>query len=297
MKKVLVLMSTYNGQMYLKEQLVSIYAQKGVDCTLLVRDDGSSDCTKQILAEEEKNGSLRWYEGRNVGPARSFWDLLLNAPKCEWYAFSDQDDVWHEDKLKAALEQFGNCVDRPALYFGQTQLVDENLCPMDSVKIHPLLTYGEALMYQFVGGCTMVFNDKLRNELLKYTPRYMRMHDVWIYDVAMALGAWVCFDDKPYILYRQHSRNAVGQVNSSLFRWRERIGRLRKNERIRSSIARELWNGYAELMVEEHKELTFKVINYKKCFNKVSLICGHELDCANHFVSIFGRLSILFNLF
>ena len=134
MKKVLVLMSTYNGQMYLKEQLVSIYAQKGVDCTLLVRDDGSSDCTKQILAEEEKNGNLRWYEGRNVGPARSFWDLLLNAPKCEWYAFSDQDDVWHEDKLKAALEQFGNCVDRPALYFGQTQLVDENLCPMDSVR-------------------------------------------------------------------------------------------------------------------------------------------------------------------
>ena len=52
MKKVLVLMSTYNGQMYLKEQLVSIYAQKGVDCTLLVRDDGSSDCTKQIFAEE-----------------------------------------------------------------------------------------------------------------------------------------------------------------------------------------------------------------------------------------------------
>ena len=297
MKKVLILMSTYNGQMYLREQLTSIYAQKGVDCTLLVRDDGSSDDTKQILAEEEKSGNLRWYEGQNIGPAWSFWDLLLNAPEHDWYAFSDQDDVWDEDKLKSALGLIGDCGDSPALYFGQTQLVDENLCPMECVKIHPLLTYGEALMYQFVGGCTIVFNNKLRNELLKYTPRYMRMHDVWIYDVAMALGALVRFDDIPHILYRQHSRNAVGQVNSSLFRWKERIGRLRKNERIRSAIAKELWNGYAELMPEEHKKLTFKVINYKKCFNKFSLICGHDLDCANRFVSILGRLSILLNLF
>ena len=293
-------MTTYNGERFLPEMLESLRNQTRKIDELLIFDDGSTDSTVCLIENYIDKYRLENWKIRqneiNLGWEKNFVQGL-NQAKGDVIFPCDQDDVWHEDKLKAALEQFGNCVDRPALYFGQTQLVDENLCPMDSVKIHPLLTYGEALMYQFVGGCTMVFNDKLRNELLKYTPRYMRMHDVWIYDVAMALGAWVCFDDKPYILYRQHSRNAVGQVNSSLFRWRERIGRLRKNERIRSSIARELWNGYAELMVEEHKELTFKVINYKKCFNKVSLICGHELDCANHFVSIFGRLSILFNLF
>lgn len=105
---------------------------------------------------------MKWYAGRNLGPAGSFWDLLLHAPQSEWYAFADQDDVWLEDKLESAISRMDKEQCMPCLYFGQTQLVDEELNPLKSVVIHPRLTYGEALMSQFVGGCTMVFNHALR---------------------------------------------------------------------------------------------------------------------------------------
>ena len=183
------------------------------------------------------------------------------------------------------------------MYFGQTQLVDEELNPLKSVVIHPRLTYGEALMSQFVGGCTMVFNHALREKLLAYTPTYMRMHDVWVYDVALAIGAQVCFDAVPHILYRQHSSNAVGQLDSVTFRWRERMGRLRRHERIRSRLAEELWNGYADQMLPENRNLTRKVMNYRNGLNKVHLLVSGDLNCGNRMVAWMGKLSILFNLF
>lgn len=295
--KVMVLMSTYNGQPYLQEQLDSIYRQKDVICSVCVRDDGSSDGTCNLLEREQERGALKWYAGSNLGPAGSFWDLLLHAPQSEWYAFADQDDVWLEDKLESAIFRMGKEQSVPCLYFGQTQLVDEELNPLKSVVIHPRLTYGEALMSQFVGGCTMVFNHALREKLLAYIPTYMRMHDVWIYDVALAIGANVCFDAVPHILYRQHSSNAVGQMNSVVFRWRERIGRLRRNERIRSRLAEELWNGYADQMTPENRNLTCKVMNYRSGVNKVRLLVSGDLDCGNRLVAWMGKLSILFNLF
>lgn len=295
--KVMVLMSTYNGQRYLLEQLDSIYRQKNVVCSVYVRDDGSSDETCRFLEQEQERGALNWYSGRNLGPAGSFWDLLHRVPQSEWYAFADQDDVWLEDKLESAVSCMENKNDVPCLYFGQTQLVDKDLNPLTNVVLRPRLTYGEALMSQFVGGCTMVFNHALREKLLDYTPLYMRMHDVWIYDVALAIGANVCFDAVPHILYRQHSSNAVGQMNSVVFRWRERIGRLRRHERIRSRLAEELWNGYADQMTPENRNLTCKVMNYRSGVNKVHLLVSGDLDCGNRLVTWMGKLSILFNLF
>lgn len=295
--KVMVLMSTYNGQRYLQEQLDSIYRQKDVVCSVYVRDDGSSDGTCNLLEWEQERGALKWYAGRNLGPAGSFWDLLLHAPQSEWYAFADQDDVWLEDKLESAISRMDKEQCMPCLYFGQTQLVDEELNPLKSVVIHPRLTYGEALMSQFVGGCTMVFNHALREKLLAYTPTYMRMHDVWVYDVALAIGAQVCFDAVPHILYRQHSSNAVGQLDSVTFRWRERMGRLRRYERIRSRLAEELWNGYADQMLPENRNLTRKVMNYRNGLNKVHLLVSGDLNCGNRMVAWMGKLSILFNLF
>ncbi|MBR7166470.1 MAG: glycosyltransferase [Bacteroidaceae bacterium] len=100
---VQVLMSTYNGMQYIREQLQSIYAQQGVDLSLLVRDDGSTDGTLQLLDEEQQAGRLSWYSGKNLGPAFSFWDLLHNAPEAPYYAFCDQDDVWDADKLAVAV--------------------------------------------------------------------------------------------------------------------------------------------------------------------------------------------------
>lgn len=297
-KKVQVLMSTYNGTRYIREQLQSIYEQKGIEVNLLVRDDGSTDGTLQLLDEELQAGRLSWYSGNNLGPAYSFWDLLQNAGDCDYYAFCDQDDVWDCDKLAVAANVMNNDGDKPAIYFCQTRLVDENLKEIENVTISPLLTYGESLMYHFVTGCTMVINNAMRKELLLYKPSFIRMHDIWVYNVAQAIGASIHFDRMPHMSYRQHSANVVGQVNSVAFVWKNRWKRLKKNEHIRSRLAAELLKGYAYKMSPENRALTELVANYRKGVRLwLKLLFTPSLRCAPLSINVSGRIAILFGIF
>ncbi|MCD8265884.1 MAG: glycosyltransferase [Prevotellaceae bacterium] len=295
---VQVLMSTFNGSRFLSEQLESIYAQRGVVARLLVRDDGSTDNTVDLLWHEQVQGRLRWYTGQNLGPARSFLDLLEKADDgADLYAFSDQDDVWDDDKLLVASSAIGG-ERRPALYFCQTRLVDERLGDLPQMPISPRLTYGEALVYQFVGGCTMVFNKALRDIVTRYTPEYLRMHDVWIYDIAQAVGAKVVFDAVPHIRYRQHSGNVIGQTASASSQWGERLRRLRRHEHIRWRTAQELLKGYSSLMLPENRGLTVAIVGYRISLSKkLSLLFSRELRPASKTIALTSKLAILLNLF
>ena len=103
MKTVYVMLSSYNGEKYIAEQIDSILHQTGVSVTLAIRDDGSSDGTGEILrryASENENVKVAF--GENVGYAKSFFELIKTSPEgFDYYALSDQDDVWTEDKLKS----------------------------------------------------------------------------------------------------------------------------------------------------------------------------------------------------
>ncbi|MBR2318541.1 MAG: glycosyltransferase family 2 protein [Bacteroidaceae bacterium] len=295
---VCVLLSTYNGEKYLKEQLYSLYEQQGVGISLLVRDDGSTDSTHTILDAELSAGRLVWYTGENLKPAFSFWNLLQNASETQYYAFCDQDDVWDADKLKVATDMLSAAGDVPALYFCQTRLVDASLNEIESVKISPLLTYAEALVYHFVTGCTMVMNNAMRKVLLQYTPEFIRMHDIWIYDVAMAVDAKVFFDPNPHISYRQHGNNVIGQANSVKAVWKNRIARLRKNECIRSRLAKELQKGYSSAMSPENRALTDLVANYKESFTSwMRLLFTRKIKCAPLVINLSSKVAILLRIF
>ena len=106
-KVIQVLMSTYNGKDYLREQIDSILAQNckeqmGVSLKLFIRDDGSKDGTQKILDEyaEKYPDRISWYQGENIGVIKSFFELMEKSDeKAEYYAFSDQDDYWHKEKL------------------------------------------------------------------------------------------------------------------------------------------------------------------------------------------------------
>ena len=98
-------MSTYNGERYLREQIDSILQQIDVEIELIIRDDGSNDGTVQIIEEyASKYPCISYYCGDNVGVGKSFMELLKNAPTADYYAFSDQDDVWLKDKLIRAVK-------------------------------------------------------------------------------------------------------------------------------------------------------------------------------------------------
>ena len=291
-------MSTYNGDRYIREQLQSIYAQKGVYATLLVRDDGSCDATCALLDNEQSGGRLQWYAGDNLGPAYSFWNLVTAAPETSYYAFADQDDVWDDDKLASAVSMLEKAGDAPALYFCQTRLVDKSLNEIKSVRIAPLLTFGEALSYQFVTGCTMVINNAMRKVLQQYTPSFIRMHDVWIYDVAQAVGAKVFFDPTPHISYRQHGGNAVGQDSTLVSIWRKRFQRLVKGECIRSRLAKELLKGYSFEMSDENRNLAQMASGYRNSFwSWMKLIFTSKLRCAPFSINFTSKMAIIFRKF
>ena len=107
MVSVNVLMSTYNGEKYLSQQIESIINQKGnFDLRLIIRDDGSTDSTPEILEKYAKKYPkiISYYLEGNKGYNFAFFELLRFSPQADFYAFSDQDDVWIENKLDFAIK-------------------------------------------------------------------------------------------------------------------------------------------------------------------------------------------------
>lgn len=164
-KSVQVVMSTYNGEKYLKEQIDSILSQEGVDVRLYIRDDGSSDRTTDILASYQEHKNVKIEKGNNLGFAKSFLTALDECDEADYYAFSDQDDVWEKDKLSTAIEILEEeSQSTPLLYCSALQRVDENLNPLHVQSYHGLrINLPSMLTRGRLAGCTFVFNNTLRN--------------------------------------------------------------------------------------------------------------------------------------
>lgn len=224
MEKVIILLSTYNGERYLAEQLQSLVAQKDVCSEILVRDDGSKDSTTRILDKWQEKGLLSWYNSINLGPGKSFIDLLQNAAPGNYYAFCDQDDVWMPEKLRLTMDKM-KCVElanpgKPVIIHTDMHVVDENLNIIHdsfwrSSGLRPdvLRTFPYLCTCNSVNGCTIVMNSAARELILE---KYVE-HDVIIHDVISALtvayyGGVIDYVDAPTVLYRQHSSNVVGAM-------------------------------------------------------------------------------------
>lgn len=242
MQKIQILMSTYNGEKYLKEQIDSILKQDceektGVSWSLLVRDDGSKDRTQSILEKyhQQYPDKIQWYQGENKGVIGSFFELMKKADdEAAYYAFADQDDVWMPEKLSRGIEILEHKTEKcPALYACRPKLVDQELKELTSEIKRPPMRPGfeNALIENIVTGCTAVFNAKLRNLVVKELPQFTMMHDWWLYLVATLFGE-VYYDETPYIAYRQHGKNVVGNPVSRMAEIKERVQvffRKRKN--------------------------------------------------------------------
>lgn len=224
MKKVLVLMSTYNGEKYIREQLDSIQNQDYSNKFLLIRDDGSTDNTIPIIQEyQQRFSNISLIIGKNIGVWRSFFELCKEANgKAEYYALADQDDYWMPDKISAAVTIIENYKSKiPFLYAGNKTLVDSTLQPIQSeidYSFEQIPSFGNALVENICTGCTCVMNQALLTEVCKYMPEKVIMHDWWIYLIATVFGT-VIYDTNSYILYRQHGENVYGTIvkKKSLF--------------------------------------------------------------------------------
>lgn len=216
---VCVMMSTYNGEKYLSEQIDSILAQSDVDVLLYIRDDGSKDSTVDIIEKYmEHNKNICFLRGENCGVAKSFMNLVYEVPAdVEYYAFADQDDIWELDKLIAGVRALRK--DSGVMLYGSNQEnVDSNGNNMGMRYQDSDLVYTvqpQVLEKNMIAGCTFVIPNRLIR-LLKDTNRrpadellQSRIHDVWVINVATVVGK-VFYDKDSHMKYRQHGGNVVG---------------------------------------------------------------------------------------
>ena len=300
MKKILVLLSTYNGEKYLEEQLNSIFCQNGVDVYIYVRDDGSNDGTHSILERYSQSKKIKWYTGANLKPAFSFIDLIFTAPDIfDYYAFCDQDDVWLPNKLLNAVEKLSENNDEiPALYNCLIDTVDSELNKISEIyhknfennTLYELLNLG-------VPGCSYVFNKALFNVARKNKPKVVCMHDAWIAYLNFAVGGIFISDERCGILYRQHNNNTVGASKRSLRQGFYDIffdSNIKKSDTIREIISQ-----HANEINEVRKKEMNLIANYRKSLrNKLFLLFTRYYGngyTKKSFLKI--KLCILFNNF
>ena len=209
--RVVVVMSTYQGERFIAEQVRSILDQLPPDGRLLVRDDGSTDSTADLIAAVD-DSRLSLTSGPNLGFARSFFSLLETVPiDATLIMLSDQDDVWLPGRIQRAARLLGSC-DGPALYCSRLHLVDEALRPIGLSSPWPRgPSFANALAENIVTGCTVALNRAALALTLRVgDPALIHFHDWWMYLVISAFGTVVA-DPRPTVLYRQHGSNVVGR--------------------------------------------------------------------------------------
>ncbi|MBV1817954.1 glycosyltransferase family 2 protein [Clostridium cochlearium] len=301
MIRVQVLLSSYNGKKYIRQQLDSIFNQYGVEVFCLVRDDGSTDNTVDILFEyKKKYTKLEVVRDNNIGYKKSFMRLVEISGEYDYYAFADQDDVWKPDKLLKAIEKINKVQDNlPVMYCSNCIVVDENLnylsmlhncgniLPNNKVK---------ALVQGFAHGCTMVFNYEARKLILKYKPKQEYAHDFWIPILLMFLGK-IIYDENSYILYRQHGDNCFGSESSI-----KKIIKFKTKRFINKDfyycMINEILIGYGGILKLEDQLMLKEIVEYKNSFyNKIRLLFNNKLEKNTLKGTLFLKILILLSRF
>lgn len=306
MPSVAVLMSSYNGEKYIEEQIESILNQKNVRVELFIRDDGSTDDTITILQKYKSDKCIHITIGEeNVGPANGFMQLLYHIDGFDYYSFADQDDIWLENKLFMAIKMIKEH-ETPALYCSN-QIIYKNgkqygLRYKEKLNLSLVTT----LFSNQVSGCTMVLNKALASALRQEGARprskvlAMRMHDTWVITAAYAIGT-VIYDSNSYILYRVHEGNTVGTKNDDM----SLVSRIKlvtiafknkQNLSYRSVYAAELLRCFPGLKDGEKPKLEL-LATYKKSIKaKVSLLRDKKIQIESGENRIAYKAKILMNI-
>jgi glycosyltransferase involved in cell wall biosynthesis len=230
--RVAILLSTYNGERFLEQQLDSLLAQSHDNFIIVLRDDCSTDSTPSILQRYSDAHPQLFHkikdDGCNRGPSGSFsllCEYLLSESSALGFngdnivaCFCDQDDVWAPNKIElsvaALLAAEAGDKSKPVLVHTDLRVVDASLQPIApsfvsyqglEIERH---AFAHLAVSNLVTGCTACFNGALLRVALP-VPKRAIMHDWWLAMVAAGFGKLVFLEETP-IAYRQHGSNAVG---------------------------------------------------------------------------------------
>ena len=281
-----VLMSTYNGERYVAEQIFSIMKQTNVKVELLVRDDGSKDSTTDVvehLSHEYPN--IKLHKGQNVGFVDSFNELVRWAAsecKADFYAFVDQDDVWYPNKLKIARERLTLFPkDEPNLFCSNSDIIDGygQFTGKHFLQHVPRFTKVNILMYPTLQGCSMVFNRKALELYAEHLPQ-IAYHDRWMYYICNFMGN-VYYEHQPLFGYRIHGHNALGVSNKKgLKTTLERARRMLTSDKTHAGyfdMTKEFYLAYSDVLPEKSNEIIRDYLSYRRDISKkIKLIFSNE---------------------
>lgn len=301
-KRILILLSAYNGEKYIGEQLNSLFALGGdFEFTIRVRDDGSSDSTPAILAAYGRERGVEVINGENVGFNASFFALMEGAEETyDYYALCDQDDVWLPGKFERAVPMLEKeNAAQPLLYSGVLCLTGEDLSGKRTLpypKRGP--SFYNAMIQDICSGHTMVFNAALLR-LLKGSYREGLMnYDHWIYLAASSFGK-VIYDSEPQVLYRQHGENAVGAQDGF---FKKTARRLRYLKQARGgAMARQLAAFYeafgGSLREEYRQEISDFLASGKNFCSRIKYACKSRAVRQSGAETLLFRLLYVFGKF
>ena len=213
-----VLLSTYNGEQYLSEQLDSLVAQTHKTLAIHIRDDGSTDGTLDIIRDYQARfpDIFTLYLGANIGSSGSFCWLLKNI-EADMYFFCDQDDVWYADKIECHLRRYQNLL-KPEMVFSDLEILEktsgaERKTLLGLQKMNPYYLIGgvtRILCQNPVAGCAMSLNHAAKKQILSLGQMPEKVvHDHWFAIIATLYGD-VFYLPEPLVKYRLHASNQVG---------------------------------------------------------------------------------------
>lgn len=301
--RVAVLMSSYNGEKYIGKQIESILAQIDCEVHLFVRDDGSSDSTHDILKGYADEGKLEWYQGENLKPAKSFLKLLYESGEYDYYAFSDQDDIWDKDKLSYGIQYLEKYQDRPAIYSSKTRYIDaeDNLIygalshSQGDVVIRT--NYWNEMILCGATGCTMILNKAIV-DIFKMSsfPQKVLLHDSYMQSMCAALGGVILFDNQAHMGYRQHANNVIGGKKGAFHGIKLRLKSIfEKREVLRSDYAKQFLSFYSGLIPSDNLSMVKTIAEYPNSIeNRFKLAFSKNLKFDRLRDSIYNRIAILF---
>lgn len=238
-----ILMSTYNGSSFLRQQMDSIINQTYTNWRLIIRDDGSSDTTLDIIEDYvllyPDKIKIVDKETSNLGSAKSF-ERLLDFVEGDYFMFSDQDDIWCNNKIERNILEiqhmeslYGN--DIPLMVCSDAKCIDTNgneICPsffLSQKFVDTTKNDIKLLALNVVQGSTTLMNKKVLKYIRPF-PKYV-LHDQWI-AVIIAHYGYVSYIHEQLLLYRQHGNNVLGALDIDYNYFQNKIINIKKQMRI-----------------------------------------------------------------
>ena len=226
-RKVAIVLGFYDGYKFIKRQLQSIFEQTHQNFIIFVTDDNSKDkfsLEKLNINERNKNKIRVGFRNKNIGYAQNFLNALVSIDGYfDYYAFSDQDDIWHREKLEKAINSLEGYPDNQAnLYGSRTEIIGESeeIKLGKSIEFKKSPSFQNALTQNIFGGNTMVFNrnafDLIRSSNINQT---IIAHDWQCYQIISGAGGNIFYDKNIYLKYRQHNNNLIGSNISLKDKW------------------------------------------------------------------------------